>query len=47
MSSKMTPKQAIFVAEYLIDGNATRAAVAAGFEARSARVTGAASLFSR
>jgi phage terminase small subunit len=41
MSGKMTPKQAIFVAEYLIDGNATRAATAAGFAAASAHVTGA------
>lgn len=41
MSGKLTPKQAMFVAEYLIDGNATRAAVAAGFAACSAHVTGA------
>ena len=40
MSGKLTPKQAIFVAEYLIDANATRAAKAAGFEAASASVTG-------
>ncbi|HEX5236147.1 MAG TPA: terminase small subunit [Silvibacterium sp.] len=37
----VTPKQAMFVAEYLIDGNATRAAIAAGFAAGSAHVTGA------
>ena len=37
----MTPKQAIFAAEYLVDGNATRAAIAAGFEAASAHVQGA------
>lgn len=37
----MTPKQAIFVAEYLIDGNAARAARMAGYEESSARVTGA------
>lgn len=37
----MTPKQAMFVAEYLIDGNATRAAIAAGFSEASAAVTGA------
>jgi len=40
MIGKITPKQAIFVAEYLIDGNATRAATAAGFEAASAAGTG-------
>lgn len=38
---KLTPKQAIFIAEYLIDCNATRAASAAGFAASSAHVTGA------
>lgn len=38
--SKLTPKQAIFIAEYLVDGNATRAATAAGFSAASAHVTG-------
>jgi phage terminase small subunit len=41
MSGKMTPKQAIFAAEYLIDGNGTRAAIAAGFEAASAHVQSA------
>lgn len=41
MSGKLTPKQAIFAAEYLIDFNATRAATAAGFAAASAQVTGA------
>lgn len=40
MSGKLTPKQAIFVCEYLIDFNATRAAIAAGFEAASAHVQG-------
>lgn len=40
-NAKVTPKQAIFIAEYLVDGNATRAAIAAGFSARSADVTGA------
>lgn len=38
---KLTPKQALFVAEYLIDGNGTRAAIAAGFAQKSAAVTGA------
>lgn len=37
----MTPKQAIFVAEYLIDSNATRAAIASGFAASGAHVQGA------
>lgn len=32
----LTDKQARFVAEYLIDGNATRAAMAAGYSERSA-----------
>jgi phage terminase small subunit len=41
MAGKLTPKQAIFAAEYLIDFNATRAATAAGFAAASAHVTGA------
>jgi phage terminase small subunit len=41
MSGKMTPKQAIFVAEYSIDGNATRAARDAGFSWATAHVTGA------
>lgn len=41
MAGKLTPKQAMFVAEYLVDGNATRAATAAGFAEASAAVTGA------
>lgn len=40
-NAKLTPKQAIFIAEYLVDSNATRAAIAAGFAAGSADVTGA------
>ena len=40
-NAKLTPKQAMFIAEYLVDGNATRAAIAAGFSPRSAEVTGA------
>lgn len=40
-TTKLTPKQAVFIAEYLVDGNATRAAIAAGFAASSADVTGA------
>ena len=34
---KLTPKQAIFVAEYLIDFNGTRAALAAGYSPKSAK----------
>ncbi len=37
----VTPKQSLFISEYLVDGNATRAAVAAGFSVKSAEVTGA------
>ena len=33
---KLTPKQARFVEEYLIDLNATQAAIRAGFSARNA-----------
>lgn len=33
----LTPKQKIFVAEYLIDCNGTRAATAAGYSAKSAK----------
>lgn len=36
----LTHKQARFVAEYLIDGNATRAASAAGYSARTAQEQG-------
>lgn len=36
----ITPKQAIFSAEYLIDLNATRAAIAAGFSRKTAAVQG-------
>jgi phage terminase small subunit len=41
MSEKLTPKQAMFIDEYLVDGNATRAAIAVGFSVASAKVTGA------
>lgn len=37
--SRFTPKQAIFIAEYLVDGNGTRAALAAGVAEKSATVT--------
>ncbi|MEF2146661.1 MAG: terminase small subunit [Desulfovibrionaceae bacterium] len=36
MAGKLTPKQAAFVAEYLIDLNATQAAIRAGYSARTA-----------
>ena len=36
----LTPKRAAFVREYLIDLNATQAAIRAGYTERSARVTG-------
>lgn len=34
----LTPKKAMFLAEYLVDGNGTRAAIAAGFSAKTATV---------
>jgi phage terminase small subunit len=37
--SDLTPKQQRFVAEYLIDSNATQAAIRAGYSAASAKVT--------
>ncbi|WP_368648987.1 terminase small subunit [Castellaniella ginsengisoli] len=37
MASKITPKQARFVEEYLKDLNATQAAIRAGYSARSAK----------
>jgi phage terminase small subunit len=40
-NAKVTPRQASFIAEYLVDGNATRAARVAGFSEGSADVTGA------
>lgn len=36
----LTPKEQIFVREYLVDGNATRAAIAAGYSQASASVMG-------
>lgn len=36
----LTPKQAIFIAEYLVDGNATRAAIAAGYSEKTAEAAG-------
>ena len=40
----LTPKQAIFVKEYLIDKNASRAALAAGYSAKTAPSIGAENL---
>ncbi len=40
----MTPKQKRFVAEYLIDHNATQAAIRAGYSERTARFIGAENL---
>ena len=40
----LTPKQERFVAEYLIDLNATRAALVAGYSEKTARSTGAENL---
>ena len=37
---KLTPKQERFVAEYLIDLNATQAAIRAGYSAKTAKVIG-------
>jgi phage terminase small subunit len=39
-SQKLTPKQAAFVREYLIDRNATQAAIRAGYSLRTAKSTG-------
>ena len=40
MEKKLTPKQAVFVQEYLIDLNATRAAEAAGYSKKTAKAIG-------
>jgi phage terminase small subunit len=42
--AKLTPKQARFVAEYLIDLNATQAAIRAGYSEKTARAQGSALL---
>ena len=39
-SKRFTPKQAAFIQEYLVDLNATQAAVRAGYSARTARKIG-------
>ena len=36
----LTPQQAKFVQEYMIDGNATQAAIRAGYSTKSAEVQG-------
>jgi len=36
-NSKLTPKQALFVQEYLVDLNATQAAIKAGYSAKTAQ----------
>ena len=41
---KLTPKQAAFVAEYLVDLNATQAAIRAGYSAKTAGSVGAENL---
>ncbi|MBK8117622.1 MAG: terminase small subunit [Candidatus Accumulibacter sp.] len=40
MGDEMTPKQAAFVDEYLIDLNATQAAIRAGYSAKTAEWIG-------
>lgn len=44
MSAKLTAKQKRFVDEYLIDLNATQAAIRAGYSAKTARITAAENL---
>lgn len=44
MAKKLTAKQKLFIAEYLIDLNATRAAIAAGYSEDTARSIGAENL---
>jgi phage terminase small subunit len=43
-SGKLTPKQALFVQEYLKDLNATQAAIRAGYSSKTAQVIGAENL---
>ncbi len=40
MTSKLTAKQKAFIKQYLIDGNATRSAIAAGYSAKTAYAAG-------
>jgi phage terminase small subunit len=40
MKRKLTPKQTLFIKEYMIDKNATQAAIRAGYSAKTAEVIG-------
>lgn len=40
MADKLTPKQALFVKEYMVDLNATQAAIRAGYSKKTADVIG-------
>ena len=40
LAARMTPKQAAFAREYLVDRNATQAAIRAGYSAKTANVAG-------
>ena len=40
MANKLTPKQALFIKEYLVDLNATRAAIRAGYSDKAAHAMG-------
>ena len=42
--ARLTPKQARFVEEYLVDLNATQSAIRAGYSKKTARQTGAENL---
>ena len=44
MNAKLTPKQQRFIDEYMIDLNATQAAMRAGYSSRTARQIGAENL---
>lgn len=44
MAEKLTPKQQAFVNEYLVDLNATQAAIRAGYKEKNAAQTGAENL---
>ena len=44
MADKLTPKQEMFIKEYLVDLNATQAAIRAGYSAKMARQMGAENL---
>ena len=40
-TATLTPKQTLFVAEYLVDQNATQAAIRAGYSEKTANPAGA------